>query len=164
MAGRPRREERSTIRELLDRLTQASGTGSGSSLSGSSSPVPEPESVRERSPNRTVHEELQARFRATFRTRSRRHTGAVAAHHRHHRSLSASHQPETRGKMFTRNVFLITDPEQTTVPRGVDRQTLHEEGLVVNFLEFYTSWDEVKMRETIKKAFHKVMPEGADFE
>ena len=147
-----------SVRELIERLQRAAGNNSHSFSRSSGSDDHDADLddfERPRSPRRPltrrsthVNEELASRFPATY-TRPRRPLSI--------RSQQSRSIPQKTGKVFTRNIFLIPDPKTTSVPRGVSRQRLYEKGLVMNFIEFHTSWDEKKMTNVIEKAFESVL-------
>ena len=39
--------------------------------------------------------------------------------------------------------IIVVDSLHENVPRGVQRQRLHEKGLVVSFVDLWTNWSEV---------------------
>lgn len=141
----------SSVRELIERLY---ARGTNSSLPTASS---RPAAERSRSPHRSVSEELEARFPSTFR-RSFPQDRHISHSRLTRRPSARQREPEKGGKPFVRNVFLIPDPSNNYVPKGVDRQRLYEDGYVVNFLELNTAWDEERVASVLSKAFKDVLP------
>lgn len=144
-------QSRGGIRELLNRPTQASG----SIQTGVRSPHVMSAQARSSTiaASRSISDELQERFRGgtRFRDTHRRSTS---------RQRSLATQSATMGKPYTRNIFLV--PEcMSAVPKGYDKQRMYEEGMVMNFVQLYTGWEEEKL-ETIKSLFSHTFSEGAE--
>ena len=58
----------------------------------------------------------------------------------------------TVGRKFNRTVVIV-DPSDVSVPRGKRRRQLHELGLIVNFVDFWTNWTEADVFHAIESAF-----------
>ena len=59
-------------------------------------------------------------------------------------------------KTFTRDVVLLA-PSETSVPRGTSRSALHDDGRIINMVDFNSAWDEEKMAERIEKCFQGLL-------
>ena len=58
----------------------------------------------------------------------------------------------TAGRKFNRTVVIV-DSSDTNVPRGKRRRQLHELGMIVNFVDFWTNWNQSDVYHTIETAF-----------
>ena len=116
----------------------------------------------------TVEGELRTRFPSMFRPESAmpqdpergrgcraRYTPYSYPAPRRSRPLPRCESP----KLFMRNVFLI-DAGESKVPRSPCRQYLHDNGCVVDFFEFNSSWSEEKVVEELEHAFENILPVG----
>ena len=72
--------------------------------------------------------------------------------HRHSSRPSRATQSATpSGQWFTKTVLLV-DSTDDKIPRGARRQQLHKMGAVIHLVDFFTGWDEWKVRDVIEKS------------
>ena len=60
---------------------------------------------------------------------------------------------KSSGRKFTRSVVVVEDGCEN-VPRGRQRQYLHEKGMVVSFVDLWTNWSEEEIRESIERSLN----------
>ena len=51
----------------------------------------------------------------------------------------------------------MVEPGCHVLPRGTSRQILHERGLIVNFMDLWTNWEELEIHKKIEEAFSVIL-------
>lgn len=73
----------------------------------------------------------------------------IPSHSRSRMTRKQSVNPYSSSDRFSKTIVLVSS-EEDAVPRGPRRQELNELGAVVHLVDFYKSWSEGKVRETIE--------------
>ena len=73
-------------------------------------------------------------------------------------------QPAKPSGVFSRDVILVTGPEDEDVPRQGNRVFLQENGHVIMAFPFMKEWSDIEVELKIKEAFQDTIPPLVDFE
>ena len=73
-------------------------------------------------------------------------------------------QPAKPSGVFSRDVILLTGPEDEDVPRQGNRVFLQENGHVIMAFPFMKEWSDIEVELKIKEAFQDTIPPLVDFE
>ena len=91
-----------------------------------------------------------------------RHTYTAPIRSRVQSGRSSSGRVFAIAKTFTRDVVLLA-PSETSVPRGTSRSVLHDEGRIIDMVDFNSAWDADKMAEKIEQCFNGVLDASKPF-
>ena len=70
-----------------------------------------------------------------------------------------SHRKPVSGRCFTKDIVMVESNDEL-VPRGSRRRRLHECGLIINFVEFDTLWNEDVLMERVENCFKDVLDQS----
>lgn len=86
-----------------------------------------------------------------------------------HRSVMTSNNSKRKrknvhGGPFTRDIILLTGPEDKDVPRQSNKVFLQESGHIINAFNFMREWGHIDVEIAIRNAFEEKIPKDVDIE